>query len=315
MYEQILVPTDGSEHAAVAAEHALAVGRALGARVHAISAVDVQGRAGVFDAGGVGQEFRGRLERECEIALERVRTLAEPDDNLRREMVDGDPVDAISAYVDAHDIDLIVMGTHGRTGISRHVAGSVTEAVLRTVDVPVVTVQASETDEVSEAETAAETGGTPGQYEEVLLPTDGSAAAEAAVEYGLPLAGIADARVHVVSVVDLSDVAASSSGSVATEVLDRLHDDAETAVERVAEQAAADGFETERTVLEGFPARDLLEYAADNDVDLITMGTHGRTGVSRFLLGSTAERVIRHATAPVLAVNTRELAAETEPRQ
>ncbi|MFB6244114.1 MAG: universal stress protein, partial [Halobaculum sp.] len=121
--------------------------------------------------------------------------------------------------------------------------------------------------------------------------------------------------VHVVSVVDLSDVAASSSGSVATEVLDRLHDDAETAVERVAEQAAADGFETERTVLEGFPARDLLEYAADNDVDLITMGTHGRTGVSRFLLGSTAERVIRHATAPVLAVNTRELAAETEPRQ
>lgn len=185
------------------------------------------------------------------------------------------------------------MGTHGRTGVSRYVAGSVTERVVRQASCPVLTAKAIERSELS------------GDYEDVLIPTDGSEAASMAIDHGIEIARRAGARVHAVNIVDAGSVTLTPGYSAPPELAERFEAEGERATEEIATRAADVDLDATTSVYEGLPARDLLDYADENGIDLITMGTTGRTGLNRYLLGSTAERVIRHADMPVLAVNAR----------
>jgi nucleotide-binding universal stress UspA family protein len=139
MYETILVPTDGSAHSVRAAELGLELARAFDATVHVIHVVDVQAAAGPFSAGGVDEEFVARLESEGEQAIEAVETAIDGSDALRTAVVQGSPPEAILDYVDDHDVDLVAMGTAGRSGLERQRLGSTTAGVLRRSDVPVRT--------------------------------------------------------------------------------------------------------------------------------------------------------------------------------
>jgi nucleotide-binding universal stress UspA family protein len=295
MYDTILVPTDGSEHARRAGRHALHLARAFDAAVHVVSVVDVQAAAGLFDAGGVDDAFVDRLETQGREAIETVTADAHDTDTVATALVRGSPGEAILEYAGDHGVDMVAMGTHGRTGIDRFVAGSVTERVVRRAEVPVLTVRAVGTTAVV------------GEYEKVLVPTDGSAAAERAIEHGLAVAEATGARVHAVNVVDYGALAAAGpEDDLPGTVADHLTARAERAVETVAERARDRGLDAVTAVLDGYPATQLLEYVDDRGIDLVAMGTTGRTGVSRFLLGSTTERVVRHAPVPVLAVNARD---------
>jgi nucleotide-binding universal stress UspA family protein len=112
-----------------------------------------------------------------------------------------------------------------------------------------------------------------------------------------------------VTVVDTSDAAGPSS-AVPEEVAAHLESEGEAATDRIAAQARERGLEATTEVRTGVAARDLLAYADEHGVDLVAMGTAGRTGLSRYLLGSTTERVVRHAEMPVLAVNARDEAGD-----
>jgi len=139
-------------------------------------------------------------------------------------------------------------------------------------------------------------------YDAVLLPVDGSEPSDAAVAHAGAIASQFDAAVHVLNVVDLPTEAVSAGvGGGTSNVIEALHEDAE---ELVAETAAAlpERVESTTAVIEGAPAAAIREYADEHDADLIVMGTHGRTGVERVLLGSTTERVVRTADCPVLTV-------------
>ncbi|QLH82099.1 universal stress protein [Halosimplex pelagicum] len=294
MYETILIPTGGSDHAIRAAEHGHYLARRFDATVHVINVVDVQAAAGAFSAGGVGEEFIGRLETEGENTIEAVEAAIGETDSLQTTTVRGKPGEAILEYADGHDADLLAMGTHGRTGINRYIAGSVTERVVRLADCPVLTVRATDRSRVTE------------DYDEILIPTDGSEPAAAAVEHGLAIAAQTGARVHAVNIVDIGDIAASPEYTPPTAVIEQLESEGEAATERIATQAQDRDLDAVTAVREGLPARDILEYADDADIDLIAMGTAGRTGLNRYLLGSTAERIVRHAEMPVVAVNARD---------
>ena len=292
MYESILVPTDGSEHAIRAAEHARYLAHAFDATVHLVSAADVQTAGGMFNAGGVDQRFVERIEAEYQDAIATTEDVFEGD-AIETAVLRGKPADAILDYADEHDVDLVSMGTHGRTGVSRYVAGSVTERVVRQASCPVLTTKAIERSELT------------GDYGDVLIPTDGSDAASMAIDHGIEIAQKADARVHAVNVVDVGSVTLTPGYSAASELTERFEAEGERATEEIATRAADADLDVTTSVYEGLPARDLLDYADEHEVDLITMGTTGRTGLNRYLLGSTAERVIRHAEMPVLAVNAR----------
>ena len=289
MYESILVPTDGSEHAERAAVHAFALAEAFDATVHVLGVADVAAAAGPFNAGGVSGEFLERLEADAEEAVADVASLAPHPDVVERAVVRGAPGEEILAYAEEESVDLIAMGTHGRSGLSRLVAGSVTEHVLRRGSGPVVTARVADDDPVSD-------------YEDVLIPTDGSEPAGAAVAHGVAVAAAFDATVHVLNVVDVGAMAAGADAAPPTALLDQLVERGEEATGAVADRVREADLEVVTEVREGFPGPDLLEYAEEESVDLIAMGTHGRTGVDRLLLGSTTERTIRRAPMPVLSV-------------
>jgi nucleotide-binding universal stress UspA family protein len=139
MYDAILVPTDGSEGAAAAGEHAIDIARRYDATVHVLYAVDPRMSpvheamdhdelvALIEDTGG--KPTTPVCDRAEQAGLEAVETIEI-----------GVPYEVIERYVDDADVDLVVMGTHGRTGLERGLLGSVTERVVRTVDAPVLTV-------------------------------------------------------------------------------------------------------------------------------------------------------------------------------
>jgi len=294
MYDSILVPTDGGEHANRAAAHAASLAHAMEAAVHVIAVVDVQSAAGPFSAGGVDEAFVEQLESEATDALETVeRRLDEAGvATVETVLTEGTPRKAILEYAAEAGVDAIAMGTHGRSGLGRFVTGSVTEHVLRRADVPVLTVRAPE-----ESHPA-------GPYEDVLVPTDGSECAAAAIDHGIGVARAFDARVHAVSVIDPTVLAASPDTGPTPGMLERFEAAHAEATETVAERAREAGLTATTAVQQGSPARTLLEYADEQGVDLLAMGTHGRTGPRRLVLGSVTERVIRHADVPVLAVRS-----------
>ncbi|XVH31559.1 universal stress protein [Haloferacaceae archaeon DSL9] len=141
-------------------------------------------------------------------------------------------------------------------------------------------------------------------YDEILVPTDGSPAATAALDHALTLASTFGARLHALYVVDGAVYTSLDAGSEA--VIDALQSEGEQSVTEIDEKAAEAGIETISEVATGSPYKQILAYAEDNDIDLIVMGTHGRTGLDRYLLGSVTERVVRSSDVPVLTVRHRD---------
>lgn len=133
-------------------------------------------------------------------------------------------------------------------------------------------------------------------YDAVLVPTDGSPGAEAAVDHGIHMAAQNDATVHAVYVADVTDFGDLAEGD------EDLVAQGYEVIEPVVTKAEEAGLEVVETVLEGTPHERLLEYAEQEEIDAIAIGTHGKSGLSRVLLGSTAEEIVREATVPVLTV-------------
>lgn len=293
MYDTVLVPTDGSDHAIRAAEHGLTVAQAFDATVHALNVIDLRAAGGPFDAGGLGEEFLARLEQQGESAVGDIEGLAHERgiDGVQTAVVQGNPSEAIREYANEHDADLLAMGTQGTGGVKRYITGSVTERVVRSAGRPVLTVRDTDRSRGSEG------------YDEILVPTDGSEFATAAAEHAVAIARQYGARIHAVHVVDVPGLA--STQTPPGDLVATLEQRGTTATDEIVTDARNAGLEGTADVREGSPSETLLEYAGEFDVDLIAMGTAGRTGLDRYLLGSTTERTIRNADVPVLAVSGR----------
>jgi nucleotide-binding universal stress UspA family protein len=137
-------------------------------------------------------------------------------------------------------------------------------------------------------------------YTDILVPTDGSTASATAVEHAIDLAAHYDATLHVLYVVDVTGYSALEVG--ADVVASALEEEGEHAVGDVVSTAEGAGVDSESRIEHGTPHRAIIDYATAEAVDLVVMGTHGRTGVGRFLLGSVTERVVRTSPVPVLTV-------------
>ena len=136
-------------------------------------------------------------------------------------------------------------------------------------------------------------------YERILIPTDGSTGTAHVAMQAIDLAEQYGSTLHVLNVVD-SDV--GSMLSDIQETKEELEQQGERAVERVETMAEIHGVDAETDVVQGDPADQILEYADEIDADAIVAGTHGRSGVKRQLIGSVAERLVRHADCPVMTI-------------
>lgn len=283
MYDTVLVPTDGSDIASITGEVAIAVAARFDATIEALyvstdgspePSPDAQSEA----RNRRGQDALAKIEkRAADAAVESTTALVEANgsDPIYRTILD---------YADSSDTDLIVMGTHGRTGVGRIVLGSVTEQTLRESPVPVMALH--------------ENTAFSGDFDSLLVPTDGSDAAESALDHGIELALTTGATLHIISVVDVGAVAGSYNvEGVADKLREGSNEALGTAVER-AEDAGVSSIES--TVLTGAPGRSICEYANQHGIDTIAMGTRGLTGVERLVLGSVTERVVRRSPVPVI---------------
>ena len=136
-------------------------------------------------------------------------------------------------------------------------------------------------------------------YDRILLPTDGSTGTAHVALQAIDLAEQYGATIHGLHVVDTDTTSILSDIGSSDEVLKRRGEQAVSVVEKMAE---SHDVTVETEVIEGDPAESILEYAEEIDADVIVAGTHGRSGVRRHLLGSVAERLVRHADCPVLTV-------------
>ncbi|MCJ7429555.1 MAG: universal stress protein [Candidatus Nanohaloarchaeota archaeon QJJ-5] len=144
MYDDILLPTDGSDATVAAIDHAVALAERFDATLHGLYVIDTSERFYEDAIEKLNDEAQARGERSLSAVLDATEgtgVIAEA------EVQRGVPYKTVNDYVEANDIDLIVMGTHGRTGFDRMVLGSTTEKVVRTADVPVMTVRADEVEE------------------------------------------------------------------------------------------------------------------------------------------------------------------------
>lgn len=293
--DTILIPTDGSEPAERAARRGFEYAAQLDATVHVLSVADSTVATGTGYSGD-SPRVRDRLREKASARASALHELAaERGLDSTAVVREGIPAKELIDYADESEVDLIAMGTTGRGGVSRMVVGSVTDKVVRTAPVPVMTFS-------PESLEAA----TDGRIESLLLPTDGSDPADAAADWGIDLAAAVDATVHILC------VAEPNAGGRVSSLFD---DDDDSAVDRdqlleqsgdhsgsiatTASEADLDFLTPTRT---GNPAEEIGSYAAENDIDVIVMGTHGRGGFERFVLGSVTDEVLRSAPIPVVTI-------------
>lgn len=145
-------------------------------------------------------------------------------------------------------------------------------------------------------------------YDNILVATDGSESANEIVEEAVAVAGQYGATIHGVYVINTGAIP-SPDVQFREEYVERGEKLGADALETIEDAAAAAGIQATTTIRRGTPHEEILEYARENDVGLVVLGTHGRGGLSHALLGSVAERVIRKADRPVLVVPGSERAA------
>jgi nucleotide-binding universal stress UspA family protein len=282
MYENILLPYDGSDGAAAVLHHTSEIAHWADATIQVLYVADsTRDSVTVVD----GQTVDALAQQGEGIIDEAEKTLDTLGNEYETDIVQGNPAPTIVDYAEQYDQDLIVMPTHGREGISRYLVGSVSEKVVRLSSVPVLTVR-MKADETLEF-----------PYENVLVPTDGSAAATHAAAQTLSFAAALDATVHVLSVVDDAALGLDVRSTISGEESESIATDA---VDTVVSEADAQGVPTVRHVEHGAPAEVILETIESAGIHLVGMGTTGRRGTDRILLGSVAEQTVRSAPVPVM---------------
>ena len=139
-------------------------------------------------------------------------------------------------------------------------------------------------------------------YDDILIPTDGSAAVDRALTHALNLAEVHDASVHGLFVINSTNFASLPMETSWEGISDILREDAREALDAISRRAESRRVPVDTAILEGSPSNEIVRYARDSGIDLIVMGTQGRSGIDRWLIGSVTERVVRTAPIPVLTV-------------
>jgi nucleotide-binding universal stress UspA family protein len=195
----------------------------------------------------------------------------------------------ILSYADENTADLIVMGTHGRRGVDRMLLGSVAEEVVRQAPCPVCTVR-------NALETAPSDA-----VRRVMVPIDFSDASKRALEHARELAltyGAEIVAMHAIEEVVLPMAYGMAPKQVDAEA---VRPNVEAALANLlAEHVGVEHARAEIRV--GYPPQEILDAITDESIDWVVMGTHGRQGLNRLLMGSVAERIVRHASCPVLTL-------------
>lgn len=202
---------------------------------------------------------------------------------------EGNPADEISRLALEQEADMVITNTHGRSGFKRLLIGSVTEKLMKTIHCPLLALHSP--DHEPQSRTASEL-----KLEKILVGCDFSADSKLAIDYGLNLAQAFQGDLHLAHVIKPSFSKTTLQKS--KELRDRL----EGKLNGMVPESSREGWAVQAVVLDGEPYIALMEYAQEQDIDIVVLGIRGHTLWEKLLVGSTTDRLIRQASFPVLAV-------------
>lgn len=215
---------------------------------------------------------------------------------IAKKMIRGiSPAESIITYASEENVDLIIMGTHGRTGLSHFLLGSVAERVIRHMPCPVITIKGS-----GVRKPAA-------KLARIVVAVDFSNYSKLALAHAADLARAFDATVEVIHVIE-EQVHPSFYITGETSIFKfnpELRDKSRKALRDFVHTAVIEPVSFDVHVREGRIHDEIVKYAHEQGADLIVVATHGLSGLDHFLIGSTTEKVVRKATVPVFTINAR----------
>ena len=295
----ILVATDFSEHAQLAGKYAIRLASMMDANLVCVHAsIMSEAKPNAYEvAHGKLEEFRTHLQRQLG---QRRRWLELLSDEAGRQgvksqhhLVDGSPANAICAAAEEVKADLVILGSHGHTGFKRILLGSVAEKVVRICQCSVL---------IARAPLVGEKG-----FHHILVPTDFSDSAQAALDQACALA-TADASVDVlhcwqaVGFAEGPVDAAAGPATIYSTIVESVTHESETRGAKLIERVSRTGRKAAFHLFHGRPTAGVQSFLEDQEhaYDLVAVGTHGRTGLPRLLLGSVAEVTVRYSPCSVL---------------
>ncbi len=295
----ILFPTDFSECSRQAFAHALFLAEQHDAKLHLFHAIVLHDD----DPANPARRFPGGqdlLTTLTEIAGSKLASLVEPHEkrpvDVQEYTARGvSAADLILEHAREHDVDLIVMGTHGRRGPARLFLGSVAAEVVRSSRAPVLTLRQLGEGRSLEA------------IERILVPVDFSEHSRAALLHATELARSYRARLQLLHVIQQPVYPyfyAPVPAVAPVEEVQGLRKRGLRALEKLVETAGDPKLDHDFELVDGHPASEIVDFARDRGCDLIVTATHGLTGLERLLLGSTSEQIVRTSPVPVLMVKS-----------
>ena len=300
MPRTILVPLDGSPFSERALPVAVSLARGSGATLHVVRIHVPHTRPPVSLEGmPVSDPEKDSLRWEAERAyVTRIRERLGPRSELgtRIAVLNGPVAEVLATYAAFNRVDLIVMSTHGRKGLARAWMGSVGDELLRRSSVPVLLVRPAE-----DHESVAMPDGPP----RILIALDGSRLAAQILEHAVSLGRALGAEYTLVRVVNplgsMGDLPAVFAPRLGRAVAAQHVDEARAYLSDIARSLVARGLEVKTRVIEAERAADaILSETTRHGTGLVAMATHGRSGLSRLLLGSVASRVLHETSVPML---------------
>ena len=300
MPSRVLVPVDGSHFAEHALPYALGVARRTGAAIHlALVHVPTELVSPTYPLADAMEDRNAELREHDSTYMEGLVERLEPAGvEIRPSLLSGRVGLTLTEFVEDEEIDLVVMTTHGRGGLQRAWLGSTADSLIRHCMIPILLVRPSDETREIDADSDREIG-------RVLAALDGSETSETALRDAFELGITDDASLVLVHALQPPVAAASPylphTIQLTQDEMSAREEHMEGYLERLAEQDWLGDRPTEvRVRVDYHPAPAILEVAEEEDVDLIALGTHGRGGLRRLILGSVADKVIRGTHRPVL---------------
>lgn len=293
----VLCPVDRSDISRHALQVAAAVAQWHDASLRVmevISAPELQPAVGPVAVKGLSMEMRRTVLRELDRFAEPARIYGVP---MHFEVDEGDVVAGILEEAQELPADLIVIGTHGRSGFEHFALGSVAEKVLRRARCPVLTVPPSDR--------GLPHAGAP--FKRIVCAVDFSEASLKGLEYAYALAQESDAQLIMTHVIDWPEDT-SLPEALAKAIAATRHEwegEKRRQLQLLVPESAEMWCRPEPLLLVGDPAKELLRLAREREADLIIMGVHGRGSLDIAVFGSTAHKVAREAPCPVMTVRVR----------
>lgn len=305
----ILVAHDFSECSAQALAHGIELATKTGAALHFLYVEILYNDQRLKEeaAKTKAQLLREKLKEAITEATEKL-GIGEEDLPVTRYTVLRDiaAAPAIIQYCLDYQIDMVIMGTHGRTGFTRKLLGSVAEEVVRQAPCTVLTIREQVPYKALEP-----------NLNRIAVPIDFSDHSRAALRDALELAKTFGAQLDLVHVIEERLHPAFYNTGVFS-IYD-IEPDIEAKVmaelRKLFSETGDDQIETEFTILHGSPAKEILHWMAPRNIDLLVISTHGLSGLERTVLGSVTERIVREAPCPVLTIKTKDVLASTEKKK